>query len=331
MGPREAQDPSDRPLPLYPRLHLLPNGHVFYTASGQTFNPNGGSYNEALWNVAAAFDPATRRWNDLGVPGTAPDGEGTPDTAPGYRGSTFSVMLTLRPDAQGRYRRAQFLSAGGTLGTTPGAYLAIPNSRVVTVDTGEATAASPSGRMTSHGTAPLNQARWYGQGTLLPTGEVLVTSGAREDETLAPGLETPIKQTEIFDPRTETWRTDAEANRLRTYHNTAVLLPDARVLVGGHAPLPGGNAGRNLVPQDPGAPEPAVRRWHPVQPADDAERRARSDVRDLHPALPAHGRAPARGAAREALPAQVRRHHEGQARPQRVRRRRASCSSATRR
>ena len=37
--------------------------------------------------------------------------------------------------------------------------------------------------------------------------------------------------------RPETWRTDAEGKRLRTYHNTAVLLPDGRVLVGGHAPL----------------------------------------------------------------------------------------------
>lgn len=254
MGPRETQDPSDRPLPLYPRLHLLPNGHVLYNGSGQTFNPNGGSYQEALWNVAAAFDPAERRWNDLGVPGTQPDGEGPPDTAPGYRGSTFSVMLTLKPDAQGRYTRARFLTAGGTLGTTPGAYLAIPNSRVTTIDTAATTPATPSGRMTSHTTAPLNTPRWYGQGTLLPTGEVLVTSGAREDETLAPGLETPVKEAEIFDPRTETWRTDATANRLRTYHNTAVILPDARVLVGGHAPLPGGNAGRNLVPQDPEHP-----------------------------------------------------------------------------
>ena len=252
QGPREAQDPSDRPLPLYPRLHLLPNGHVFYNASGQTFNPNGGSYNEALWNVAAAFDPATRRWTDLGIPGQAPDG--TPDPFPGYRGSTFSVMLPLRPDAEGRYRKASFLQAGGTLGTTPGAYLAIDDSRISTVDTGAATTASPSGALTTHRTGSLNNPRWYSQGTLLPTGEVLATSGARQDETLVPGIETPVKQAEIFDPETETWRADAEANRLRTYHNTAVLLPDARVLVGGHAPLPGGNAGRNLVPQDPQHP-----------------------------------------------------------------------------
>jgi hypothetical protein len=251
QGPKASQDPSDRPLPLFPRLHLLPNGHVYYNASGQVFNPAGESYNEALWNVAAAFDPATRRWNEIGVPGTAPDG--LPSATAGFRGSTFSVMLPLRPDATGAYRRASFLTAGGILGTTPGTYLAITDSRIDTVDTGAATTASPSGTLTSRATGTLNQPRWYSSGTLLPTGEVLATSGAREDEVVAPGFETPVQQAEIFDPETNTWRRDATANRLRTYHNTAVLLPDARVLVGGHAPISFAY-GRNMVPQDPQNP-----------------------------------------------------------------------------
>jgi hypothetical protein len=250
QGPEETQDPSDRPLPLFPRLHLLPNGHVYYNAQGQTYNPNGGSYNEATWNVAAAFDPATRKWNELGVPGTTPDGP--PDPFPGFRGSTFSVMLPLKPEEG--YSKARFLTGGGVLGTTPGTYLAIDDSRIDTVDSGTSSEGSPAGTLKTHAVGKLNEPRWYGQGTLLPTGEVLVTSGAREDETLAPGSETPVKHAEIFDPETETWRRDAEANRLRTYHNTAALLHDGRVLVGGHAPLPGGNAMRNIVPQDPQHP-----------------------------------------------------------------------------
>ena len=63
-GPEAA-----RSLPLYPRLHLLPNGEVFYNADGQAFNPFGQSYDEALWNVAASYDPDTERWKDLGIPG----------------------------------------------------------------------------------------------------------------------------------------------------------------------------------------------------------------------------------------------------------------------
>jgi hypothetical protein len=39
---------ANRSLPLFPRLHLLPNGHVYYDVAGQSFNPFGQSYDEAL-------------------------------------------------------------------------------------------------------------------------------------------------------------------------------------------------------------------------------------------------------------------------------------------
>ena len=118
-----------RSLPLFPRLHLLPNGHVYYNAAGQAFNPFGQSYDEALWNIAASYDPAAGRWKELGVPGVdggsltdlldldfgAPvsdlaklgiPGGGKSVTIPGFRGSTFSIMLPLEPDALGRYSKA---------------------------------------------------------------------------------------------------------------------------------------------------------------------------------------------------------------------------------
>ena len=62
-------DKARRSLPLFPRMHLLPNGHVLYNAAGQAFNPLGQAYDEALWNLAAAYDPVTKKWNDLGIPG----------------------------------------------------------------------------------------------------------------------------------------------------------------------------------------------------------------------------------------------------------------------
>ncbi len=247
QGPKDGQDASDRALPLFPRLHLLPNGHVYYNAAGQTYNPQGQSYNEALWNIAATFDPATRRWSDVGVPGAGP---GMNPAFAGFRGSTFSVMLPLKPDAAGRYRRASFLTSGGVLGTTPGAYQAITDSRIDTIDTGAPTPASPGGTLSSEEAGDLNSPRWYSSATLLPTGEILATSGAQQDEVVAPGFETPVQEAELYDPATKTWRKDATAHRLRTYHNTAVLLPDARVLVGGHAPISRGYT-RNDVPQDP--------------------------------------------------------------------------------
>src|SRR3954447_6917818 len=60
---------ASRSLPLFPRLHLLPDGKVLYVAAGQSFNPAGQSYDEAFWNQAAVYDPAKQSWADLGIPG----------------------------------------------------------------------------------------------------------------------------------------------------------------------------------------------------------------------------------------------------------------------
>ena len=272
----ETYDPADgtwttqsssanRSLPLYPRLHLLPNGHVYYDVGGQVFNPMGQAYDEALWNVAATYDPVRARWTDLGVPGLGlgalpglpdlpgrngmlgglpvvpnvpldglPNAQGEPTGVPGFRGSAFSIMLPLVPEDDGSYRRAEFLSAGGILGVTPGTYLATTSSQVNTVTIDEAGGET----LSSRATGALGAARWYGTGVLLPTGEVMVLNGASGDEVVLPGTGMPVTTPELFDPTTETWRPMAQQARARTYHNTAVLLPDGRVLTGGHAPVP---------------------------------------------------------------------------------------------
>jgi hypothetical protein len=211
---------ADKSLPLYPRLHLLPNGHVFYDASGQTFNPDGQSYDEALWNMASSYDPKSQRWTDLGLPVTGP--------LRGFRGSTFSVALPIKAP----YTSASFLSAGGVYGVTPGSYISNNTSTINTVTVG-----SGGDTLSSAAAGNLVTSRWYPSGVPLPTGEVLAVSGADRDEVVGPGSGTPTRQAEIFDPATKTWKGLASSPRGRTYHNSAVLLPDARVLVGGHAPI----------------------------------------------------------------------------------------------
>jgi hypothetical protein len=220
---------ASRSLPLYPRLHLLPDGKVYYDAAGQAFNPFGEAYDEATWALAAAYDPATRTWKSLGIPlgisAEVPELNVSPTL--GFRGSSFSIMLPLKPP----YTKAQFLSAGGVLGPTPGSYVPTSASEINTVDTARDDAFS------SVATGPLHQPRWFTTAVLLPTGKVMTFSGANRDEVDAPGTGFPIRQAEQFDPETNKWTPMASAKEERTYHNTALLLPSGQVLVGGHAPI----------------------------------------------------------------------------------------------
>ena len=220
---------GERSLPLYPRIHLLPNGHVYYDAAGQVFNPVGQAYDELLWNLAATYDPATKTWTDLGIPGMD---TGDP-TQMGFRGSTFSIMLPLKAP----YDRASFLSAGGILAPTPGTVIGTPFSRINTVTIG----ADGAETLTTAITDPMTNGRWYTTGVALPDGSVFAVNGATIDEVVGPGDGMAVRQAELFTPDGEgggSWTPVGSTSHDRTYHNTAVLLPDGRVLVGGHSPIP---------------------------------------------------------------------------------------------
>ena len=222
---------ADQALPLYPRLHLLPDGKIYFDAGGQVYNPFGQSIDEAKWNWTSVYDPATKAWTQLGIPGF-------PGTAPGFRGSTFSIMLPLRPP----YTSASFLTAGGVLGVTPGTYVATTDSRIATVDTARGDAFSWKA------TGPLNNRRWYTTGVQLPDGTVFAVSGADRDEVVQPGSGFPVHQAEIFNPATGQWTAVASDSHDRTYHNTAVLLPTGQVLVGGHSPINNGYGSPSTTP-----------------------------------------------------------------------------------
>lgn len=281
-----TQNPStaDRSLPLYPRMHLLPNGHVLYNAGGQAFNPFGQGYDQALWNIVASYNPDTQSWTDIGYAGlplrldeiglaelsstlnvtnvsleqstsllgdilqsptdllTAASDLGLDEDtlktaiAGGMRGSTSSTMLPLKPDENGNYTDIELLTAGGVpsyaLLTNPGGYLPTDQSRIDRISTN-----GDQIDYESRLTGSLNQPRWYGTNVVMPDGSVMVFSGGNRDGVVAPGLEGPIMTAERFDPETSTWTEMAEANRPRTYHNTAVLMADGRVMIAGHAPI----------------------------------------------------------------------------------------------
>jgi len=204
-GPRGATS-----LPLFARIHLLPDGKVFYSGNAQMWGPFGQAVDEALWHLHKAYDPKKNRWTVYGTGRF------------GARSGALEVMLPLEPP----YKKARILQAGGTLLTSPGSYIANRLTEIVTV---------AGGRSTSEVGPQLNNARWYSSGVLLPNGNVVAVSGGDKDEVIDPGSETPVRQAEMFDGKR--WVELATARRIRTYHNTAMLLPDGSVLVGGHAPI----------------------------------------------------------------------------------------------
>ena len=78
-------------------------------------------------------------------------------------------------------------------------------------------------------TGQIREQRFWSNTVALPKGEVLVVGGA----SVSQQLDTAVKYAEIWNPTTGEWRIAAEAVEARLYHSTAILLPDATVLVGG--------------------------------------------------------------------------------------------------
>lgn len=226
---------GQKSLPLFPRLHLLPNNNVLYAGAGQAFNPFGQSIDMALWNFMSAYNPATNAWTDLGI---------SMNTLPGFRGSASNIMMPLVPDADGSYTKVELLTMGGTYGLSPGLPAAVPFSHIdsLTLD------AAGGMALVTRNVGMLAKPRWYGQGVLLPTGKVMVFSGSDIDEVIASGFEAPVLESEMFDPATETWSVMATQGKARTYHNTGFLMPDGRVMIGGHAPIALGYAVNFDVP-----------------------------------------------------------------------------------
>lgn len=76
--------------------------------------------------------------------------------------------------------------------------------------------------------------RQYAVATLLPTGEVAVTGGARgqNDSTAVNAVEL-FDPAKLSDPTTNPWRVGPAATVVRNYHSVALLLPDGSVWTAG--------------------------------------------------------------------------------------------------
>ncbi|RYZ65770.1 MAG: DUF1929 domain-containing protein, partial [Proteobacteria bacterium] len=85
--------------------------------------------------------------------------------------------------------------------------------------------------------APMHYHRHWANSTILPDGQVLVTGGTALNATT--GGDGPSYRPELYNPTTNSWTILEPEAHVRTYHSSALLLPDATVIsMGGGAPGP---------------------------------------------------------------------------------------------
>jgi hypothetical protein len=205
---------SETELPELPRLNLLPNGTVLYNGVGGMSFIYGTSVDAAVMALTQVWHPEKKTWETVGP-------------APfGARSGASSVMLRLEPP----YDDATLVDFGGTLLLpNPGSEIAVPLTTLTTVDR--------AGKVGHRLAGNLHHGRWFASGILLPDGTVAAVGGADKDHLNAPGTDRGVHQLELFDPRTGRWTEMAGQARDRSYHQAAMLLPDMRILSGGHGPI----------------------------------------------------------------------------------------------
>jgi len=194
---------------LYPFVHVLPGGSVFVHSRNRT----------RLFIPDATSSPLGRT--------LSPEVYFTKTSSTrNYPGAGTSVVLPLRPSDG---MRAQVLIAGGTSAasnpssTTP----ATASAQRFIFDGGRGTARQ-SGWMNA---GTLSSARFMCDSVLLPDGNVLVVGGVARGT--ADSCAGPVMTAELYDPRTGFWQTVGSMSVPRYYHQTALLLPDGRVMVAG--------------------------------------------------------------------------------------------------
>lgn len=167
-------------LPLEPRLHLMPNGEVFYAGVGRDA-PELGSVSEELLARERFFDPVTSTWRMAGL---APYGP---------RDGSLSVLLPIDPP----FDQSTLLTAGGSLGRTGAGSPAVALATLTTVDRG--------GNIAHSRTGDLRDPRWLSSAVALPDGSILALGGSSGGPgTAVDGFAVP--SAELYDPAAAGWR-----------------------------------------------------------------------------------------------------------------------------
>lgn len=189
--------PTFPTIDLYPFVFLLPSGRLVVHSR----------------NVTRFYDPATHTWDPAELVTTHPFSRTYP-----VQGS--SVLLPLLPAAN--YRARMMVIGGG--GANPD-QVTVDTPATNTAELLDLAAPSPAWQPLPAMAHP----RVLCDATILADGTVLVSGGSstgRADVGIS-----PVLQYELFDPVSLTWRALRTMHTPRLYHSSALLLPDATVLL----------------------------------------------------------------------------------------------------
>lgn len=84
----------------------------------------------------------------------------------------------------------------------------------------------------------MSNTRMWHNSTVLADGSVAITGGAEFFDFKKATARNPVYQVDLWNPKTGEWHQGPSQKRMRLYHSTAILLPDASLFTGG-----GGAAG----------------------------------------------------------------------------------------
>jgi len=225
----------------YPTATMLGNGRVL-VLSGET--SCAGCYAP----IPEIYDPSTNAWSPLTIASLPmpyyphafllPDGKvivtsttekPVPTRVLDVAAQTWTTIDSRQLDgySASMYLPGKFLKTGTATDSTTN------QPSAATAYVLDMTVASPRWRQV----ASMANPRAYHVQTMLPDGNVLVTGGGRTTQDY--GIPNAVYQAEMWSSATETWTALASMQAPRLYHGSALLLPDARVLVSGGGRSPG--------------------------------------------------------------------------------------------
>jgi len=224
----------------YPDITELANGD-YVAISGNSTTPS-------TWaNTPEVYDPVANTWTALSKVSTSQiHEEEYPFSYLLPNGNVFTIGPSEEVSYELNVANETWTATGGPSGVTNGSSVMYRPGKILysggapsvtsttnstsTTSTIDLTEATPKWRQI----APMHNNRVYHTLTMLADGTVFAVGGeATSDQEV---VTTGVLPSEIWNPATETWSAAAPIAAARNYHSTAILMPNATVLIagGGH-------------------------------------------------------------------------------------------------